>query len=199
MTILNDTQIKELITLHGMITPFCLSQQRQNNGKKVISWGLSSFGYDVTLSPEVLLFDYNKYLNDGFYYYDVKTTSKEYFNKRLPLNETANGTCVLVPGHSLVLASTNERFKMPRNVVGHMTVKSTWARGGMIQPPTTLEPDWEGNITIEIFNTHPIPLALYVNEGIAQVLFSAGDIPEVGYGARNGKYQGQSGVTPPIV
>ena len=195
---LNDTQIKELITLHNMITPFCLSQQRLNNGKKCISWGLSSFGYDVTLSPEVLWFNQTKYLNDGFYYYDVKTTPKEYF-KPLPLNETANGTCVLVPGHSLVLASTNEYFKMPCNIVGHMTVKSTWARGGMIQPPTILEPGWEGNITIEIFNTHPIPLALYINEGIAQVVFSEGDTPEVDYGTRNGKYQGQKGVTQAII
>jgi dCTP deaminase len=106
----------------------------------------------------------------------------------------------VAPPNSFVLARTIEYMRIPRNVVGLMTVKSTYARCGIVSPPTVLEPEWEGHITIEISNTTPLPARVYANEGIAQVLFfQADEFCRVSYADRKGKYQGQTGITLPKV
>jgi dCTP deaminase len=110
------------------------------------------------------------------------------------------GDVCVIPPNSYALAVTMEYFKMPANVGGLVTAKSTYARTGIVTPTTVLEPGWEGFLTLEIANNSPLPAFIYANEGIAQIIFFKGDVPcGVSYADRKGKYQGQTGVTPAIV
>jgi dCTP deaminase len=181
--ILNDRQITELCTGDGrpMITPFVSEKVRKAYGvTPVISFGLSSFGYDVMLGPEfkVLRRDWHKPL-------DPKHINPDAF-----ITYRVSNYIDLEP-HQFVLASTIERFQMPLDVIGFCMGKSTYRRCGLVYDMTPLEPEWEGQLTLE-FN--PLaPVRLYVGEGIAQIVFHRGDVPMNGYG--EGKYQNQHGVT----
>ncbi len=182
MTIKPDIWIKEMATKFDMIKPFAPEQIRHNN----ISYGLSSYGYDIRLADEFKIFKGGprdivdpKDL-DGSLFEDFKATF-----------------CTIEP-NSFVLARSLEYFKIPRNVLGICTGKSTYARIGVIVNVTPLEPGWEGYLTIEISNTSPSPVKVYSNEGIAQVIFFESD-PEclVSYSDRKGKYQAQNKITLP--
>lgn len=181
--ILNDRQITELCTgdSASMITPFTPQKIRKAYGvTPVISFGLSSFGYDVMLGPEFKLLrkDWKEPL-------DPKNINPDAFE-----TYRVSNFIDLEPGQ-FVLASTIERFQMPKDVIGFAMGKSTYRRCGLVYDMTPLEPEWEGQLTLE-FN--PIaPVRLYVGEGIAQIVFHRGDTPMNGYG--NGKYQYQRGVT----
>ena len=168
----------------GMIRPFVPSLVR--NG--VVSYGLSSFGYDVRLAPEFLVFT-----NTWPTVVDPKSVDSRAFVRH-------RGETCIVPPNSFVLGRTVEYFRMPENVIGIVLGKSTYARLGIIVNATPLEPEWEGHVTLEISNTTPLPARLYANEGIAQVIFLRSPLrPEVTYKDRAGIYQGQRGVTLPRV
>ena len=169
---------------HGMIKPFELKQVR--DGK--ISYGLSSFGYDIRVSHEYKIFtNINNSIVD-------------------PKNFDANsfidftGDVCIVPPNSFALARSIEYFKIPRDVLTICVGKSTYARCGIIVNVTPLEPGWEGYVTLEFSNTTPLPAKIYANEGVAQFIFLKGnEKPEITYADRNGKYMGQTGVTLPKV
>jgi dCTP deaminase len=166
----------------GMIEPFVEKQNRQG----VISYGLSSYGYDARVSREFKIFT-----NVDSAVVDPKKFSAESFVDR----ET--DICV-VPPNSFALASTMEYFRIPRDVLVICLGKSTYARCGIIVNVTPLEPEWEGHVTIEISNTTPLPARIYAGEGICQFLFFKSDqMCEVSYADRGGKYQRQRGVTLP--
>ena len=177
--ILNDKQIKELADKEEMISPFV--------GKSVskgISHGLNSFGYDLRCGSEFKIFTNIKGATA-----DPKNFSEDNF-------VTIKGEeFVLIPPNSFALASSLEYFKMPRNVTGLVTAKSTYARCGLGTPPTVLEAGWHGNLVLEFSNHTSNSIKLYANSGAAQILFFSGDQPEVSYSDRKGKYQGQVGIT----
>lgn len=171
----------------GMISPFCEKQVGQN----VISYGLSSYGYDIRVGNEFMIFT-----NIGASVVDPK-----HFDEQNVVElSVKDGECCIIPPNSFALARTIEYFKMPRNVLAICLGKSTYARCGIIVNVTPFEPEFEGHITIEISNTTPLPAKIYANEGIAQVLFLEGDEEcETSYKDKNGKYQGQIGITLPKV
>ena len=170
----------------GMIDPFATSQIRKNENGKIISYGTSSYGYDVRCADKFKIFT-----NINSAIVDPKSFDENSFVD-LEANE-----CV-IPPNSFALASTVEYFRIPRSVLTVCLGKSTYARCGIIINVTPLEPEWEGHVTIEISNTTPLPAKIYANEGIAQVLFfEADEICETSYKDRDGKYQGQTGVTLP--
>ena len=184
MTVLSDKWIKKMALEKGMIKPFIEKQTAGNN----ISYGLSSFGYDARVSDEFKIFtdvdsavvDPKNFKSNSF----VSRKSKE---------------CV-IPPNSFALASTVERFKIPRDVLVICLGKSTYARCGIIVNVTPLEPGWEGYVTLEFSNTTPLPAKIYANEGAAQFIFLKGnEIPDTTYDQRNGKYMKQTGVTLPKV
>ena len=183
MPVLSDKWIKRM-ALSGMIAPFEDKQIRE--GK--ISYGLSSFGYDVRVSNEFKIFtDINSEIVDPKNFkpsnFVAKTVSE----------------CI-VPPNSFVLASTVEYFKIPNDVLVICLGKSTYARCGIIVNVTPLEPGWEGHVTLEFSNTTPLPAKIYANEGVAQFVFLKGnEKPEISYSDRKGKYMGQTGVTLPKV
>ena len=167
-----------------MIRPFEPEQVRNNN----ISYGLSSFGYDIRLADEFKIF---KGSGDEDAIVDPKRIRPDLFE------DFRGDKCVIRP-HSFVLARSLEYFKIPRNVLALCTSKSTYARIGVIVNVTPLEPCWEGYLTIEISNTSPLPVRLYANEGIAQVVFFTSDEEcEVSYADRKGRYQAQREITLP--
>ncbi len=171
---------------HRMIEPFTASQVRNEAETKVVSYGSSSYGYDVRCSEE-----YKVFTNISSTIVDPKK-----FDERSFVNVT--GKVCIIPPNSFALASTVEFFRIPRNVLALCVGKSTYARCGIIVNVTPLEPEWEGNITLEFSNTTPLPAKIYSGEGAAQVLFLASDeVCEVSYADRNGKYQRQSGVALP--
>ncbi len=175
---------------HGMIEPFVDAQIRQPEtaGKKVISYGVSSYGYDMRVAPEFKIFT-----NVLSAIVDPKN-----FDSR-SLVEFAGDVCI-VPPNSFALARSVEYFRIPRNVLTICVGKSTYARCGIITNVTPFEPEWEGHVTLEISNTTPLPARIYANEGICQVLFfeaDADDVCETSYKDKAGKYQGQRGVTLP--
>lgn len=188
MTIKPDWWIEQMAKQHAMIDPI---EKRKNEG---VSVGLSSYGYDVKAASDVRIFSN---LN-------ATEIDPKQFDTRMMVHATLqfdenDGIYVIIPPHSFALMRSVEYFKIPRNVTGLMTTKSTYARCGIVSPPTVLEAGWEGQITIEISNTTPLPARVYINEGIAQVLFfEASEHCNVSYADRKGKYQGQIGVTPPI-
>jgi dCTP deaminase len=187
-----DSWITTQATQNQMIEPFNPAQFTPMGNK--ISFGVSSYGYDLTSDSEFQIFT-----NTNAQIIDPKNFDKSLL-VHAEITTDHSGSYIIAPPNSFVLANTVEYIKMPRNVVGLMTAKSTYARCGLIFPPTVLEPEWEGNITIEISNTTPSPARIYVNEGIAQVLFFESDEDcKVSYADRKGKYQGQRGVTLPRV
>ncbi|MCE2717088.1 MAG: dCTP deaminase [Pseudomonadota bacterium] len=180
--ILSDKWIREQAQKNGMIEPFVESQKREG----MISYGLSSYGYDARCSPEFKIFT-----NVNNAIVDPKEFSPSSFVDR----ET--DVCI-IPPNSFALARTVEYFRIPRDVLVVCLGKSTYARCGIIVNVTPLEPEWEGHVTLEFSNTTPLPAKIYANEGVCQFLFFKGDQPcEVSYRDRAGKYMGQTGVTLP--
>ena len=171
---------------HGMIEPFEINQVRDNGNGRMISYGTSSYGYDVRCADEFKIFT-----NINSAIVDPKNFDETSFVD-LKANE-----CV-IPPNSFALASTVEYFRIPRSILTICLGKSTYARCGIIINVTPLEPEWEGHVTIEISNSTPLPAKIYANEGIAQmVFFESDEICETSYKDRAGKYQGQRGVTLP--
>jgi dCTP deaminase len=182
MAILSDKTIRKLAQEQGMIEPFEASQVR--NGR--ISYGLSSFGYDIRVGDEYKVFT------------DVHSVvvDPKQFDPRSFVD--IKGEYCIIPPHSFALAATMEYFRIPRDILVVCVGKSTYARCGIIVNVTPLEPEWCGYLTLEISNTTPLPAKIYSREGLAQLLFFQGDQPpEVTYASRKGKYQDQRGVTPP--
>jgi len=177
-----DHWIRKMAQEHGMIEPFVEKQQREG----VISYGVSSYGYDMRVADEFRIFTN---------VYSTVVDPKD-FNPR-SLVEFKGDACI-IPPNSFALARSVEYFRIPRNVLCLTVGKSTYARAGIVTNITPFEPGWEGYVTLEISNTTPLPAKIYANEGIAQVVFfEADDECEVSYADRAGKYQGQTGVTPP--
>ena len=184
MPIKSDRWIKRMALEHRMIEPFVDDQVREG----VISYGVSSYGYDVRVGSEFKVFTnvYNTVV-------DPKN-----FDPKSFVDITAE-VCI-IPPNSFALASTIEYFRIPRDILTVCLGKSTYARCGIIVNVTPFEPEWEGHVTIEISNTTPLPAKIYANEGIAQVLFFQGDEPcEKSYKDKKGKYQAQRGVTLPKI
>jgi len=174
--------------LHGMIEPFEPTQIKEVNGRGVVSYGTSSYGYDIRCSDEFKLFT------------DINTTIVDPKNFDPKSFVDVKGESCIIPPNSFALARTVEYFRIPRNVLTICLGKSTYARCGIIVNVTPFEPEWEGFVTLEFSNTTPLPARIYANEGVAQVLFfeaDADDVCETSYRDRGGKYQGQRGVTLP--
>ncbi len=182
MSIKNDRWIIEQAR-KGMIEPFESSQMREG----VVSYGVSSFGYDMRVAPEFRIFT-----NVMSSVVDPKAFDPKSFVE-------FEGDICIVPPNSFALARSVEYFRIPRNVVTITVGKSTYARCGIITNVTPFEPEWEGHVTLEISNTTPLPAKIYANEGIAQVLFFEGEPPITSYKDKKGKYQGQRGVTLPKI
>jgi dCTP deaminase len=172
---------------HGMITPFSETQVRTTEkGNSIISYGLSSYGYDLRVSDEFKVFT-----NVFSSIVDPKAFDEKSFV------DIQTDICV-VPPNSFALARSIEYFRIPRDVITICLGKSTYARCGIIVNVTPFEPEWEGNVTLEISNTTPLPARIYANEGLAQVLFLGGAEPcEISYADRAGKYMFQQGITVP--
>ncbi len=182
MSIKSDRWIRQMAVSHGMIEPFEEKQVRQD----VISFGLSSYGYDMRVADEFRIFH-----NALSPVVDPKAFDERSFVEY-------EGEVCLIPPNSFALARSVEYFRIPRDVLTICVGKSTYARCGIITNVTPFEPEWEGFVTLEISNTTPLPARIYANEGIAQVLFFESDEPcEVSYKDKKGKYQAQTGVTPP--
>jgi len=182
MTVMPDTWIRERAKADGMIDPFVDRQTREG----VISYGLSSYGYDARASTEFKIFT-----NVDNALVDPKNFSDKSFVER-------DSDVCIIPPNSFALARTVEYFRIPRDILVICLGKSTYARCGIIVNVTPLEPEWEGHVTLEFSNTTPLPAKVYANEGACQFLFLKGDgPPEVSYADRSGKYMGQRGVTLP--
>ena len=182
MSIKSDRWIRRMAKEHRMIEPFADAQVRDG----VISYGLSSYGYDMRVTREFKIFT-----NVLSAIVDPKAFDPKSF-------VSFEGDVCIVPPNSFALARSVEYFRIPRNVLTICVGKSTYARCGIITNVTPFEPEWEGFVTLEISNTTPLPARIYANEGIAQVLFFEGDEPpEVSYADKKGKYQKQQGVTLP--
>ena len=170
----------------GMIEPFEPGQVRQNESGKVISYGTSSYGYDIRCSNEFKVFT-----NINSAIVDPKAFDENSF-------VDFTGDVCIIPPNSFALARTVEYFRIPRNVLTICLGKSTYARCGIIVNVTPFEPEWEGYVTLEFSNTTTLPAKIYANEGVAQCLFFESDeVCEISYADRGGKYQGQTGVTLP--
>lgn len=184
MSIRPDHWIRRMALEHAMIEPFAESQVRDG----VISYGVSSYGYDMRVSNEFKVFTN---------VFNVIVDPKR-FNPRSFVDIV--GDHCDIPPNSFALARSVEYFRLPRTILCTVLGKSSYARCGIIVNVTPLEPEWEGYVTIEISNTTPLPARIYANEGIAQVLFYASDDPcEVSYADKKGKYQGQQGIVLPHI
>ena len=180
-----DHWIRKMALEHGMIEPFVEKQMREG----VMSWGLSSYGYDIRVADEFKIFTPNPYNT----VVDPKNLDER---SLIPFQ----GEMCIIPPNSFALARTVEYFRIPRNVLTITVGKSSYARCGIITNVTPFEPEWEGFVTLEISNTTPLPAKIYANEGIAQVVFLTGDEDcEVSYADRKGKYNKQTGITLPRV
>ena len=188
MSIKSDSWIRRMAKQHAMIEPFEPQQVKQIDGRRVVSYGTSSYGYDVRCADEFKLFTN---------VYSAIVDPKEFDSKSFV---DMKGDHVIIPPNSFALARTVEYFRIPRNVMTICLGKSTYARCGIIVNVTPFEPEWEGTVTLEISNTTPLPAKIYANEGIAQVLFFQSDEPcELSYADKKGKYQAQRGVTLPKI
>ncbi len=186
MTIKSDQWIRRMALEHDMIDPFVATQVRHNDTGKIVSYGTSSYGYDVRCANEFKIFT-----NINSAIVDPKAFDPNSFV------DIAADVCI-IPPNSFVLARTVEYFKIPRDVLTICVGKSTYARCGIIVNVTPLEPEWEGHVTLEFSNTTPLPAKIYANEGVAQMLFFQSDeVCQTSYKDREGKYQGQKGVTLP--
>ncbi|CAA0100425.1 dCTP deaminase [BD1-7 clade bacterium] len=186
MTIKSDKWIRRMAQDQGMIEPFEPGQVRYDGEHKLISYGTSSYGYDVRCSDEFKIFT-NVH---------SATVDPKNFDER-SFVDIQSDVCI-IPPNSFALARTVEFFRIPRNVLTICLGKSTYARCGIIVNVTPLEPEWEGHVTLEFSNTTNLPAKIYANEGVAQMLFFESDeVCETSYKDRGGKYQGQLGVTLP--
>jgi dCTP deaminase len=187
MAVLSDAAIRALAIEQGMIEPFVEGQIRTTeDGVRAISFGLSSYGYDLRVSDEFKVFT------------NVFNTvvDPKHFDER-SFVDLRTDVCI-VPPNSFALARSVEYFRIPRDVLTICVGKSTYARCGIIVNVTPFEPQWEGHVTLEISNTTPLPAKIYANEGLAQVVFFRAESPcEVSYADRSGKYMGQRGITVP--
>jgi dCTP deaminase len=182
MGLKSDNWIKKMALEHRMIEPFVEGQVR--NG--VISYGVSSYGYDIRVADEFKIF------TNVF----SAVVDPKHFDPRSMVD--FQGEVCIIPPNSFVLAKTVEYFRIPRNVLTICLGKSTYARCGLIVNVTPFEPEWEGYVTLEISNTTPLPAKVYANEGIAQVLFFEGDEPcAISYADKKGKYQKQQSIVLP--
>ncbi|MCD6675100.1 MAG: dCTP deaminase [Burkholderiaceae bacterium] len=185
MSVKSDRWIRRMAA-EGMIEPFEAGQVRTANGQKIVSYGTSSYGYDVRVAREFKIFT-----NINSTIVDPKNFDSSSF-------VDFTGDVCIIPPNSFALARTVEFFRIPRNVLVVCLGKSTYARCGIIVNVTPLEPEWEGHVTLEFSNTTPLPAKIYANEGCAQVIFLESDeVCETSYRDRGGKYQGQMGVTLP--
>ena len=183
MAVKSDRWIRRMAVNHKMIEPFVEAQKREG----VISYGLSSYGYDIRVGTQFKIFT-----NVHSSVVDPKAFDPKSFV------DVTTDTFIVIPPNSFALAQTVEYFRIPRNVITVCLGKSTYARCGLIVNVTPFEPEWEGFVTLEISNTTPLPARVYANEGIAQVLFLESDeICEVSYADRKGKYQKQTNITLP--
>ena len=186
MSIKSDLWIRRMADQHKMIEPFEAGQVRDKDGERLISYGTSSYGYDVRCSREFKVFT-----NINSATVDPKVFDSDSFV------DVESDVCV-IPPNSFALARTVEYFRIPRNVLTICLGKSTYARCGIIVNVTPLEPEWEGHVRLEFSNTTTLPAKIYANEGVAQMLFFESDeVCETSYADRGGKYQGQTGVTLP--
>lgn len=189
MSIKSDRWIQQMASRHGMIEPFEAEQVRFNGtGDKLISYGTSSYGYDVRCAREFKVFT-----NVHSAIVDPKNFDPNSFI------DIVGDECI-IPPNSFALARTMEYFRIPRDVLTICLGKSTYARCGIIVNVTPLEPEWEGHVTLEFSNTTNLPARIYAGEGVAQMLFfqsDADDVCQISYKDRGGKYQGQTGVTLP--
>lgn len=177
----NDIWIREMAA-QGMIEPFGNTQKREG----VISFGTSSYGYDMRIGDEFKIFT------------NVNSTVVDPKNFDLKNFVDFKGSVCIIPPNSFVLARSLEYFRIPRDVIVICLGKSTYARCGLVVNVTPLEPEWEGHVTIEISNTTPLPAKIYADEGIAQLLFiQAAELCETSYKDKAGKYQAQQGITLP--
>ena len=186
MSIKSDKWIKRMAENEAMIAPFEAGQVRENEQGRIISYGTSSYGYDVRCSSEFKIFT-----NVNSATIDPKAFDPQSF-------VDVTGDYCIIPPNSFALARTVEYFKIPRSILTVCLGKSTYARCGIIVNVTPLEPEWEGHVTLEFSNTTSLPAKIYANEGVAQMLFFESDeVCETSYADRGGKYQGQTGVTLP--
>ncbi len=177
-----DHWIRKMALEHGMIEPFVENQVREG----VLSYGVSSYGYDVRVADEFKIFT------------NVYSTVVDPKNFDVRSMIDFKGDVCVIPPNSFVLARTVEYFRIPRGVLTLCVGKSTYARCGIIVNVTPLEPEWEGYVTLEISNTTPLPAKIYANEGIAQMIFfEADETCEVSYADKKGKYQRQGGIVLP--
>ncbi|MDR3413521.1 MAG: dCTP deaminase [Formivibrio sp.] len=189
MSIKSDKWIRKMVQEHNMIDPFEPGQVKMVNGQRIVSYGTSSYGYDIRCADEFKVFT-----NLNSTIVDPKNFDEESF-----VDVSGKGYCI-IPPNSFALARTIEYFRIPRNALTVCLGKSTYARCGIIVNVTPFEPEWEGYVTLEFSNTTPLPAKIYANEGVAQVLFfeaDEDDVCETSYRDRGGKYQGQVGVTLP--
>jgi dCTP deaminase len=185
MSIKSDRWIRRMAG-QGMIERFESGQVRSVDGRRIVSYGTSSYGYDVRCAPEFKIFT-----NINSTIVDPKNFDPKNF-------VDFDGDVCIIPPNSFALARTVEYFRIPRNVMVICLGKSTYARCGIIVNVTPLEPEWEGHVTLEFSNTTPLPARIYAGEGVAQFLFFESDETcETSYKDRGGKYQGQKGVTLP--
>lgn len=189
MSIKSDRWIRKMAEEHGMIEPYEPGQVRFNDaGERLVSYGTSSYGYDVRCAPEFKVFT-----NVHSVIVDPKNFDEKSFI------DVIGDECI-IPPNSFALARTMEYFRIPRDVLTICLGKSTYARCGIIVNVTPLEPEWEGHVTLEFSNTTNLPARIYAGEGVAQMLFfqsDTDDVCETSYKDRGGKYQGQRGVTLP--
>ena len=184
MSVKSDKWIRRMAREHRMIEPFADAQVRDG----VISFGVSSYGYDMRVADE-----YRIFTNINSTIVDPKHFDPASFVEH-------KGEACVIPPNSFALARSVEYFRIPRSVITICLGKSTYARCGIIVNVTPFEPEWEGFVTLEISNTTPLPAKIYANEGVAQVIFFESDeVCEISYKDRGGKYQGQQGVTLPKI
>lgn len=186
MSIKSDHWIRRMATETNMIEPFEAGQVRSVNGERIVSYGTSSYGYDVRCANEFKIFT-----NINSTIVDPKNFDERSFVDFV-------GDVCIIPPNSFALARTVEYFRIPRSTLVICLGKSTYARTGIIVNVTPLEPEWEGHVTLEFSNTTTLPAKIYANEGVAQMLFFESDeVCSTSYKDRGGKYQGQTGVTLP--
>lgn len=187
MSLQSDRWICYMAEEHEMISPFVKKQVRHIDERKVISFGLSSYGYDLRVARHFKIFT-----NIRNSIVDPKNFNEGSFI------EVEGDECI-IPPNSFALAFSVEKFRIPRNVLAICVGKSTYARCGIIVNVTPFEPEWEGWVTLEISNTTPLPAKIYANEGLAQVLFyQSSEECLTSYADRGGKYMGQKGITLPV-
>lgn len=186
MSLLSDDRIREFVKKYNMIEPFSDKLIKKKEDGNVVSYGLSSYGYDLRIADEFKIFT-----NVHNILVDPKNFREESFI-------TIKGDSCIIPPNSFALARSVEYFRIPRNILTICIGKSTYARCGIIVNVTPFEPEWEGVVTLEISNTTPLPAKVYANEGVAQVLFFEAKSPcSISYADRKGKYMKQKGIVSP--